>query len=339
MFSEKLLRWYDKEKRQLPWRRVINNPYHIWLSEVMLQQTTVVTVIPYFQAFIQKWPTLQDLAAASLDEVLTLWQGLGYYSRARNLHKCAQILAQIFPRKEKELLKLPGIGPYTAAAIASIAFDQRAAAVDGNVLRVMSRYFAINAPKPVEEVKEKLTILLPHERCGDFTQALMELGALVCRPKNPFCQVCPVLEDCQAYSLGKVDVLPVKNLKQKLPTRYAAAYIIRREDGSLLLRKRPAQGLLGGMMEVPTTPWEETKRESKGPIVKHTFTHFHFEVEVCHLRGSSGFEGIWVHPQDLKNYALPTLMKKIIKVGLSDSFEARENKKLVKDEKGLLYEK
>ncbi len=316
MFSEKLLTWYDREKRELPWRRVVNNPYHTWLSEIMLQQTTVATVIPYFQTFIHKWPTLQNLASASLDDVLIQWQGLGYYSRARNLHRCAQTLAHVFPTKEEELLKLPGIGPYTAAAIASIAFDQKAAAVDGNVLRVMSRYFAIDVPKPIEDVKEKLKTLLPNERCGDFTQALMELGALVCRPKNPLCHVCPFLENCQAYSSGKVDVLPVRNLKKKLPTRYATAYIIRQEDGALLLRKRPTRGLLGGMMEVPTTAWEETKTEREGPVVRHTFTHFHFEVEVCHLKDPSGFEGIWVHPKDLKNYALPTLMKKIIKVGL-----------------------
>jgi len=324
VFSAKLLAWYDQEQRELPWRNTVKNPYHTWLSEVMLQQTTVATVIPRFQDFIKKWPTLQDLARASIDEVLTEWQGLGYYSRARNLHKCVQLLARAFPSTEAELIKLPGIGPYTAAAIASIAFDQKAAAVDGNVMRVLSRYFALNTPKPIEEVYEKLKTLLPNKRCGDFTQALMELGALQCRPVSPFCKVCPLRENCQAYILGKVENFPVKLPKQKIPTRYTTAFILKREDGAILLRKRLPQGLLGGMMEVPTTPWEEKKKEKDitGPIVRHTFTHFHLEVEVCHLHHASDFEGIWVHPGDFKNYALPTVMKKILKVGLNGMQES-----------------
>ncbi len=315
MFSEKLLAWYDKERRDLPWRQNKKNPYYTWLSEIMLQQTTVATVIPYFQAFIKEWPTLLDLAEASLDQVLTKWQGLGYYSRARNLHRCAKILAKEFPSTEEQLLALPGIGPYTAAAIASIAFNQKAAAVDGNVVRVMSRYFAIGSRDPKGEVREKLKYLLSEKRCGDFTEALMELGALVCRPKNSLCLKCPLQKDCGAYSLGKVEDFPLKKLKRKLPTRYATAFIIRREDGAILLRKRPLQGLLGGMMEVPTTPWKEQKGKSikKSPIIRHTFTHFHLEVEVFHSTRTMGFEGIWVHPQDLKNYALPTVMKKILK--------------------------
>lgn len=318
MFSKKLLAWYDKSQRKLPWRQEIKNPYHTWLSEVMLQQTTVATVIPRFLAFIEKWPTLQELAAASLDEVLIEWQGLGYYSRARNLHKCAQALAQQFPSTEQGLLHLPGIGPYTAAAIASIAFEQKAAAVDGNVIRVLSRYFAIGIPNPVEAITENLKTLLPPKRCGDFTQALMELGALVCRPKSPSCPSCPLSGSCQAYALGKVINFPVKVSKQKIPTRYATAFILRREDGAILLRKRPLQGLLGGMMEVPTTLWEEkkTSRKKKGPIVRHTFTHFHLEIEVDTAPNNTDFEGIWVHPQDFSNYALPTVMKKILRAGL-----------------------
>ena len=318
MFSEKLLAWYDREQRELPWRKGTKNPYYTWLSEIMLQQTTVVTVIPYFQAFIEKWPTLQDLAAVSLDEILIQWQGLGYYSRARNLHKCAQTLAKDFPATEEGLLSLPGIGPYTAAAIASIAFDQKVAAVDGNVVRVISRFFTIQTPKPVAEVKERLKNLLSPERCGDFTQALMELGALVCRPKKPLCLSCPLQGECQAYVHRKAEEFPVKVPKQKLPTRYATAFIIRRQDGAILLRKRPPHGLLGGMMEVPTTPWED-KKEGQGikkSIVRHTFTHFKLEVETCCLSENKEFEGIWVHPQDLKNYALPTVMKKILKLGL-----------------------
>lgn len=316
MFSEKLLSWYDQAHRKLPWRQEIKNPYHIWLSEIMLQQTTVATVVPYFYAFIKRWPTVQALAAASLDEVLTQWQGLGYYSRARNLHHCSQALAYAFPSSEEELLKLPGIGSYTAAAIASIAFDQQAAAVDGNVIRVISRFFAIRTPQPAKEVKERLKDLLPSERCGDFTQALMELGALVCRPKNPLCEICPLQKECQAYGQNRVNTFPLKVPKQKIPTRYATAFILRRQDGAILLRKRPPQGLLGGMMEVPTTDWNETKAAGKGPVVRHTFTHFHLEVKVKHLSDLSSFSGIWVDPQDLKNYALPTVMKKIIQAGL-----------------------
>lgn len=318
MFSDKLLKWYTKAQRTLPWRTEIKNPYHTWLSEIMLQQTTVATVIPYFYEFIERWPTVQDLSAASLDEVLTQWQGLGYYSRAHNLHKCAQSLAKHFPSTEAELLKLPGIGPYTAAAIASIAFEEKAAAVDGNVVRVISRYFAINILNPQREVWEKVTSLLPTENNGDFTQALMEFGALLCRPKNPVCDVCPLRTDCQAYAQGQVENFPIKAPKQKLPTRYATAFILKREDGAILLRKRPPQGLLGGMMEVPSTPWIEKKTEGEwaGPIVRHTFTHFHFEVNVQLSSEFGAFEGIWVHPDELKNYALPTVMKKIIERGL-----------------------
>lgn len=321
MFSDKLLEWYTKAHRTLPWRTDVKNPYHTWLSEIMLQQTTVATVIPYFKAFIERWPTVQDLAMASLDEVLTQWQGLGYYSRARNLHKCAQALAKQFPLTAAELVKLPGIGPYTAAAIASIAFEEKAAAVDGNVVRVISRYFAINAPNPQKEVREEVTGLLPDQRNGDFTQALMEFGALLCRPKNPACHHCPLQQDCQAYSQDKVESFPLKIPKQKLSTRYATAFILRREDGAILLRKRPPQGLLGGMMEVPTTPWVEKKNEVKGsgPIVRHTFTHFHFEVNVELSTDFDAYEGVWVSPQDLKNYALPTVMKKIIEKGLGES--------------------
>lgn len=322
MFSDNLLEWYTKAQRTLPWRTEIKNPYHTWLSEIMLQQTTVATVIPYFQSFIERWPTVQDLAMASLDDILTQWQGLGYYSRARNLHLCAQNLAKHFPSTAAELEKLPGIGPYTAGAIASIAFEEKVAAVDGNVVRVISRYYAINTPNPQKEVWKKVTALLPNQRNGDFTQALMEFGALLCRPKNPVCSLCPLQQNCQAYLHKKVESFPVKVPKQKLPTRYATAFILRRKDGAILLRKRPPQGLLGGMMEVPTTPWGEKKNELKGtgPIVRHTFTHFHFKVSVQLSTNFEAYEGVWVFPEDLKNYALPTVMKKIIEKGLGGEF-------------------
>jgi len=329
LFSAKLLTWYDKEQRSLPWRTMIKNPYHTWLSEIMLQQTTVGTVIPYFNRFINKWPRVEDLAAASLDEVLTEWQGLGYYSRARSLHRCASELSVRFPSTIEELVKLPGIGPYTAAAIASIGFNQKAAAVDGNVIRVMSRYLSIAKPKPVEEVTSKLQAFLPETRCGDFTQALMELGALVCRPKNPQCEICPLHGECKAYAYDEVEKYPLKIMKLKIPTRYATAYIVQRKDGAILLRKRPLKGLLGGMMEVPTTPWDSIKTETHKTHVKHTFTHFHLEMDVRCREDSSAFEGIWVLPEDLKNYALPTVMKKVIKAVISDqkSEISNQNKK------------
>jgi len=311
-FSEKLLAWYAHSQRTLPWRLTTPNPYYTWLSEIMLQQTTVATVIPYFQAFTHKWPTVADLAAASLDEVLTQWQGLGYYSRARNLHQCAQALAQNFPTTETELMKLPGIGPYTAAAIASIAFGQKAAAVDGNVVRVMSRYFAIAIPNPTQEVTEALLPLIPEDQCGDFTQSLMELGALICRPKAPLCTACPLQNECQAHLLGREEDFPVKVAKKKIPTRYTTAFIVKREDGAILLRKRVASGLLGGMMEVPMTPWEDTPSDTHQSRVRHTFTHFHLEVDVQTCEDEEAFEGVWVHPRDMHTYALPTLMKKVL---------------------------
>lgn len=321
MFSQKLLTWYDQASRDLPWRTSPSNPYYVWLSEIMLQQTTVATVVPYFQDFTLKWPTLQDLAKASLDDILVAWQGLGYYSRARNLHRCAQSLAKTFPREEKELLKLPGIGPYTAAAITSIAFGKKAAAIDGNVVRVLSRYFMDPDLPPFKDLKEKLIGQLPDERCGDFTQALMELGALVCRPKSPLCEECPFLKDCKAYQRGRVEDYPHKVLKTKRPTRYAKAFLVRNQEGEILLRKRPLQGLLAGMMEVPTTPWKETTGKRHGPIVHHTFTHFYLEIEVSHLEDPAGLEGEWIHPSSFENYALPTVMKKVLSVGLK-AFES-----------------
>ena len=324
MFSEKLLKWYDLFKRNLPWRTERKNPYFVWLSEIMLQQTTVATVIPYFGRFILKWPELKDIAKASLDEVLVEWQGLGYYSRARNLHQCAQLLANAFPQSEEELRILPGIGPYTAAAIASIAFDKKAAAVDGNVIRVLSRYYALQLPMPRKEVHQRLKKLLPNKRCGDFTEALMELGALVCRPKIPLCEECPFLETCKAYKLKNVESFPLKHLKEKMPTRYTTAFIICRQDGALWLRKRPSKGLLGGMMEVPTTPWIEVKNAKQKTCVKHTFTHFHLEATLCYRDKPPDRDGLWAHPHDFKKYALPTVMKKIIKAGLKE-FESVQN--------------
>ncbi len=338
-FSDNLLGWYDHHQRSLPWRSDDPNPYYVWLSEIMLQQTTVKTVIPYFLKFIETWPTLQDLATSSLDDVLVAWQGLGYYSRARNLHKCSQQLiskhAGQFPKDEKQLLQLPGIGPYTAAAIRSIAYDQPAAAVDGNVIRVLARYCALTEPRPQldKKVRERLVAFLPDKKCGDFTQAMMELGALVCRPKSPDCEACPLQGHCR--SVNDPESLPTASIKKKLPTRYAVAYLVQREDGAILLRKRDEKGMLGGMMEVPTTPWLDQKPgpnvvKSHAPLevvgwevlegyVKHTFSHFHFHIHVNRIQvsdQSDHHQAVWVQRENLHQKALPTVMKKVISFGL-----------------------
>lgn len=332
----RLLVWYDAEGRDLPWRikGAAGDPYRVWLSEIMLQQTTVGAVIPYFQNFVGRWPSLAALAAACLDDVLIAWQGLGYYARARNLHRCAQVLcaehAGRFPTDEAGLRALPGIGPYTAAAIAAIAFDVPSTVVDGNVERVMSRLFAVEDPLP--ESKELLARaaagLTPSRRPGDHAQALMDLGATVCTPRAPDCGVCPWQRSCRAHAAGRATELPRRIKKKPRPTRFAVAYWVERPDGAVLLRRRAESGLLGGMMEVPSTPWREqvwpiSEAKRHAPCaarwravsgsVGHTFTHFHLEVAVVKGRtnGTGAVEGVWVQPADFGNYALPTLMKKI----------------------------
>ncbi len=306
----------------------------------MLQQTTVTTVVPYFQKFTTLWPTLEDFAHASLDDVLVAWQGLGYYSRARNLHACAQSLLNdhggVFPSAEDQLLKLPGIGPYTAAAIASIAFDQPAAAIDGNVIRVMSRHRGLTTMRPQldGEIKQAILERLPDSHFGDFTQGLIELGALICKPRSPLCDQCPLASDC----LGKSSPLtyPVKKAKAPIPTRHAVAYFVQRGgDQAILLRRRAEKGLLGGMIEIPTTPWldqapGENTIQAHKPVeceswvalpqgVKHTFTHFHLEIRIMKGVIEGEPEGLWTQEEDLKYQALPTLMKKIIAVGLKEA--------------------
>jgi len=337
--AEQLLDWYDRERRDLPWRMAPGekaDPYKVWMSEIMLQQTTVATVKSYYKAFLEKWPTVQDLAAADLDEVLHAWQGLGYYARARNLHKCAQVVTRDhngrFPESEKRLLDLPGIGPYTAAAIASIAFGLKATPVDGNVERVVSRLFMVEEtlPKAKKRLAELAQTLTPQKRAGDFAQAMMDLGATICTPKKAACGICPWIKDCVARLEGEPTDYPKKEAKKPKPTRKAYVFWIVRQDGSVLLRKRPEKGLLGGMMEFPSSTWREEEisrtnalREApldalwktKEGIVKHTFTHFHLELNVLVGRVSRNppVNGIWVQLEDLKDYALPTLMKKVAK--------------------------
>ncbi len=337
-----LLRWYDSNRRDLPWRSAqgeIPDPYHVWLSEVMLQQTTVTAVIPYYQKFLRRWPTLEKLAKASLDDVLRMWAGLGYYRRARMLHACARKIRDdyggVFPRSETELLKLPGFGAYTAAAVAAIAFDQRANVVDGNVERVMVRVLAISTPLPKAkiEIRAAAETLLPKKRYGDYAQALMDLGATICTPRNPKCDVCPWKYVCLAKANGIAEKLPRRIKAIKKPLRHAIAFVLRNKKGEVLLRRRLETGLLGGMMEVPSSSWVEgriptlTQVLEHAPVVaewrplpgmvRHVFSHFELSVSVVVAESGRRAKGIWVAPGKLNNEALPSIMHKILRHGLS----------------------
>jgi A/G-specific adenine glycosylase len=340
-----LLAWYDRARRDLPWRAAPGcraDPYRVWLSEIMLQQTTVKAVIPYYHAFLRRWPSVEALAAAPLDDVLAAWAGLGYYSRARNLHACAQALVAShggrFPRSEGALRELPGIGPYTAAAVAAIAFGAPASAVDGNVERVVARLFAVMHPLPgaKAELRRLAQALTPAARAGDHAQAMMDLGATVCTPKRPSCLLCPVASFCAARAQGIEALLPMRPAKPERPLRLALMYVAAREDGAVLLRRRPETGLLGGMLEVPSTQWTEAlpRLEDKlraAPvrgdwqvvpgIVSHTFTHFRLDAVVCRTRVSvrarltSAADAPrcrWIARGDLAAAALPSVMRKII---------------------------
>ncbi|MBL6928024.1 MAG: A/G-specific adenine glycosylase [Rhodospirillales bacterium] len=339
-----VLEWYDANGRELPWRAKsgrVPDPYFVWLSEIMLQQTTVATVGPYFASFMEKWPTVSDLGRASLDDVLHAWQGLGYYARARNLRKCARIVADEyggkFPGDEAELRKLPGIGPYTAAAIAAIAFGQHSIPVDGNIERVVSRLFMIGESGPAlkARVAEAASPLVP-DRPGDFWQAVMDLGATVCRPKGPICEDCPLAAYCRAFGEGNPAGFPRKKKKAAKPTRYGIAFLGVGPANEIILRRRPPAGLLGGMIEVPSTDWreqpwrmEEALRFAPAPshwkeidgVVRHTFTHFHLELSIARgaIDAASSIDGFWCLPNELDGQALPTVMKKIIRRRTSGS--------------------
>jgi len=339
--ADALLDWYDLNARQLPWRigpgaPEIPDPYHVWLSEIMLQQTTVATVIPYFEKFLGAWPTVGDLAGAELDQVLAAWAGLGYYARARNLHKCAQYVARElggdFPDTEAELLKLPGVGPYSAAAIAAIAFNRRATVMDGNIERVMARMFHITTPLPdaKAELKSLAERMTPAHRAGDYAQAVMDLGATICGPKLLKCSGrCPWEDNCQANRQGVADQLPRRKSKAAKPTRRGYAFWAE-YDRHLWLCRRPEKGLLGGMMEVPSTDWLETETWGEVPapqipiisnwketpgLVRHSFTHFHLELKVIRLELAEMIdlqEGGWFPFSRIDNLALPTVMRKVI---------------------------
>jgi A/G-specific adenine glycosylase len=346
-----LLAWYDRNRRVLPWRAPAGkaaDPYRVWLSEVMLQQTTVVAVAPYFRAFVARWPTVEALAAAPVEEVMHAWAGLGYYARARNLHQCAKRVADWrhgrFPDDEDSLRKLPGIGDYTAAAIAAIAFGRPAVVVDGNVERVMARLFAVTEPLPAAKarLKQLAATLTPSQRPGDYAQGVMDLGATVCTPKSPACGICPWMAECRARAMGIAAGLPAKLDKPERPTRRGIAFWAVRKDGAVLLRRRPPKGLLGGMMEVPSTEWRPegwqlAEAAAEAPLaaptlvapwrllpglVRHTFTHFHLELTVAAGRTGSGTlaRGLWCPLDELGDQALPTLMRKVVKHALAKAY-------------------
>ena len=325
--GRKLLAWYDVNARDLPWRVRQQEPYKVWLSEIMLQQTTVAAVKDYYIKFITKWPKVEALAAAPLDDVLKAWAGLGYYARARNLHACAQLIAWqggVFPRTVAGLTELPGIGPYTAAAIAAIAYDLPVAAVDGNVERVISRFYAIEQPLPLSKprIKELAQALVPEMRAGDFAQAMMDLGATICTPKSPACGNCPWADECAARAQGLASVLPYKLAKKKVPTRYGHVYWIEDGKGSVLVRQRLMKGLLAGMAEFPSSEWLELAQDFAPPlnltwkrvagIVEHTFTHFHLELVVWRAQKKTpALNGRFVVLAELEHEALPSLMRKV----------------------------
>jgi A/G-specific adenine glycosylase len=354
-----LLEWYDRHRRRLPWRPLAGeraDPYRVWLSEIMLQQTGVKTVGPYFEKFLARWPDVDALGRASLDDVLRMWAGLGYYSRARNLHACAVAVRRdhggVFPDTEQGLRALPGIGPYTAAAIAAIAFDRRTMPVDGNIERVVSRLFAVEEPLPQAKplIQQLAATLLgasragdaktragdEKSRAGDSAQALMDLGSSICTPKKPACALCPLNEDCLARAQGNQEIFPRKAPKKTGALRRGAAFVVTRGD-ELLVRTRAEKGLLGGMTEVPTSAWLAAQDDKmalkeapmlkgitswhrKPGIVTHVFTHFPLELVVytakLATRARAPDDMRWVPIATLADEALPNVMRKVIAHGL-----------------------
>jgi A/G-specific adenine glycosylase len=350
-YARALLAWYDRDRRILPWRAapgVAPDPYRVWLSEIMLQQTTVKAVLPRYADFLRRWPDVAALAAAELGAVLAAWAGLGYYARARNLHACAQAVVERhggrFPATETELRTLPGIGDYTAAAIAAIAFGARATPIDGNIERVVARLFAVTTPLPAAkpEIRTLAAALTPEERAGDFAQSMMDLGATLCSPRRPACGLCPVVSGCEAHAQGLAEALPYREEKAERPTRRGVAFVALRDDDAVLLRERPLKGLLGGMLETPSSPWtgrgesgrsalghaplEAPWREVAG-LVQHTFTHFRLELSVyfAEISGDTKLNAAahpercrWVPVRDLHEAALPSLMRKVLAHALEE---------------------
>jgi A/G-specific adenine glycosylase len=315
--AERLLTHYDRNARALPWRSPPGspptNPYQVWLSEVMLQQTTVATVGPRFRRFIERWPTVEALAAAPDEEVLNEWAGLGYYARARNLIACARAVAARggFPRTEAELRELPGLGAYTAAAIAAIAFGERAVVIDTNVARVVARYHGVERPldQARDEIRKLADAMTPADRPGDFAQAMMDLGATVCRPKNPTCLTCPLSSGCHAFTSGNPEAFPAPKAKRERPHRHGLAWWIER-DGAVWLVRRPAKGLLGGMAALPGQDWTDQPPAVPAlATVSHGFTHFTLDLRIAARHEPLG-EGWWQPIAELHEAGLPTLYVK-----------------------------
>jgi A/G-specific adenine glycosylase len=336
--ADALLAWYDREGRELPWRVKGGraDPYRVWLSEIMLQQTTVEAVKPYFAKFLALWPDVKALAEAEDQAVLTAWAGLGYYARARNLIACARVVAHdfggIFPGNEAGLRALPGIGAYTAAAIAAIAFGERAIVIDGNIERVVTRLEAIDTPLPKAkgEIRAFLEAMVPSKRAGDFAQALMDLGATICTPKSPSCLLCPLGEGCVARARGKATGFPVKPPKKGKKQLQTLAFVVLDRENRILLGTRPGKGLLAGMAEVPNSEWSASGNASAQPPlaaewqrlnapVIHVFTHIELraEIAVARIATAAAPDGLrWVTLAELDGEPLPTLFRKVIEAGL-----------------------
>jgi A/G-specific adenine glycosylase len=339
-----LLDWYDRHRRELPWRArrgEAPDPYRVWLSEIMLQQTTVRSVSSYFGRFLARFPDVRALAAAPLEEVLAAWAGLGYYSRARNLHACAKAVIERhggnFPTTAAELAALPGIGPYTAAAIASIAFEEKTVPVDGNVERVIARLFRLESelPRARAEIRAVAERLVPPRRHGDFAQALMDLGAMICRPRQPSCGLCPWADHCAAHTAADPEGYPRKSPKREGRVRKGAAFVVVRQDGAILVRRRSERGLLGGMTEVPGSEWltdlssaaalAQAPHPVAGPgwkwrrlsgHVRHVFTHFPLEIEVfvasARIDAQAPAGSRFLPRDEIPGAAFPTLMRKVL---------------------------
>jgi A/G-specific adenine glycosylase len=328
-----LLDWYDAHGRTLAWRAApgapVPDPYRVWLSEVMLQQTTTPHATPYFEAFTARWPTVADLAAAEDSDVMAAWAGLGYYARARNLLACARAVATdhdgVFPDTDPGLLALPGVGAYTAAAVAAIAFGRPANVVDGNVERVMARLFAVETPLPAAkpELKRLAATLIADDRPGDWPQALMDLGATVCRPGKPQCEACPLTSWCAGYASGHPERWPLKMKKADRPHRTGVAWVLRDDRGRVALVRRPDRGLLGGMTGLPTSEWAVEAADTTPPVaadwreagaVEHVFTHFSLTLSVRVARGQGDF--LWTDPGEALR-SLPTVFRKALERGLA----------------------
>jgi A/G-specific adenine glycosylase len=334
-----LLAWYGRSARRLPWRvppgaGLRPDPYRVWLSEVMLQQTTVAAVRGYFETFLARWPTVEALAAAPDEEVMAAWAGLGYYARARNLLACARAVAAgggVFPDTEAALRALPGVGPYTAAAVAAIAFDRPSVVVDGNVERVMARLHRIETPLPAakRELRALAARLTPATRPGDYAQAVMDLGATICTPRRPACGICPWAGACAARAAGVAAELPARAARAAKPVRHGVAWLALREDGAVLVETRPGSGLLGGMLGLPASDWTEAPGAARAPFaaawrdlgveVRHTFTHFHLRLRLEGARLPAGFAAPLgsFRPAAGLGSALPSVMRKALSLGLA----------------------